>query len=93
MVIVDILDVLDNLADEQREIVVNALLDHLTVFSHYTILEAQLNWDGNVPYTSFVRFQNEVIRECVKIEQSLFGSVLRQQHGLSALTLRTEINL
>lgn len=93
MIILDIIDVLDILSDEQRELVIGALLKQLTVFSHYTILEAQLLWDASDTYSNFITYQNEIIRECIKIELSFYGTVLRKHQGLEPLTHRTEINL
>jgi len=93
MIILDLLDVLDNLADDQRELALSALINELTQFSHYAILEAQLEWDGNRPYEEFISYQNEVIVDCVKAEMSHLGVVLRRMHGLDPLTLRTELEL
>lgn len=93
MIILDIMDVLDILSDEQRELVIAALLKQLTIFSHYTILEAQLLWDGSDTYANFITHQNEIIRECIKIELSFYGTVLRRHQGMEPLTNRTEINL
>ena len=91
MIVLDLLDVLDYLAEEQRELALSALFSELTIYSHYVILESQLNWDGDASYTEFKKYQNEVIRECVKIEISFWGSVVRRYLGLEPLTLRTEL--
>jgi len=93
MIVLDALDVLDDLAEDQRELLLSGLLDNLTQFSHYTILEAQLEWDGSKPYQEFVRFQNDIIKDCIRIEMSQFGVVLRRMHGLEPLSKRTEIYL
>lgn len=93
MIVLDLLDVLDLLSEEQRELVLSALLNELTIYSHYVILESQLDWDGEGSYKDFVSYQNEVIKDCVKIEMSFWGSVLRRYLGLEPLTLRTELEL
>lgn len=93
MIVLDLLDVLDLLSEDQRELVLSALLNELTIYSHYVILESQLDWDGEGSYKDFVSYQNEVIKDCVKIEMSFWGSVLRRYNGLDPLTLRTELEL
>lgn len=93
MILLDILDVLNDLCDDQRELVLCGLLEQLTQYSHYAILESQLAWNGDQPYKDFVEYQNDVIKECVKVEMSLFGIVLRREASLAPLTLRTEIHL
>lgn len=93
MIVLDLLDVLDFLAEDQREFALSALLNELTIYSHYVILESQLNWDGDSSYKDFIIYQNEVIRECVKIEMSFYGSVVRTYLGLEPLSLRTELRL
>lgn len=93
MILLDIMDVLETLNEDQRELVIAALLKQLSVYSHYTILEAQLNWDGRSAYNDFITYQNEILKECVKIEMSLFGKVMRKQYGLEPLNLRSEISL
>lgn len=93
MIVLDLLDVLDYLAEDQRELVLNAVFNELTLYSHFVILEAQLEWNGEGAYKEFVKYQNDVIRECIKIEMSFFGKVIRRYSGLEPLTLRTELKL
>lgn len=93
MIILDILDVIDDLSGEQREIVLIALLNELTSYSHEAILEFQLEYDGSRSFKDFIQGQNDLIKECVEIELTFFGKLLRKKEGLSPLSLRTEIYL
>lgn len=93
MILLDILDVLNELNEEQRELVLSGLLEQLTNYSHHAILEAQLVWDGSKPYKDFVNYQNEVVLECIKAEMTQLGVVLRREENLAPLTLRTEVYL
>lgn len=93
MIVLDLLDVLDFLSEDQREMVLSALLEELTVYSHYVILESQLDWDDDRSYRDFIKHQNDVIRECIKIEMSFYGTIMRRYLDLDPLTLRTEIRL
>lgn len=93
MILLDILDVMDDLKGDQREFVLSSLLGALTSLSHETILEFQLEYDGSNSFVEFLQYQNELIRECVRIEMTLFGRILRRKEGLRPLSLRTEIYL
>lgn len=93
MILLDILDVLNELGEEQRDLVLGGLLEQLTNYSHYAILEAQLAWDGSKPYRDFVNYQNEIIVECIKAEMTRLGAVIRRTENLAPLTLRTEVYL
>ena len=86
MILLDILDVMDDLKGDQREFVLSSLLGALTSLSHETILEFQLEYDGSNSFVEFLQYQNELIRECVRIE-------MRRKEGLRPLSLRTEIYL
>lgn len=93
MILLDILDVMDELKGEQRELVLAALLEELTVYTHEVILEFQLEYDGRESFEQFLVKQNALIRECVNIELTNFGNKVRRQEGLNPLSLRTEIYL
>ena len=82
MILLDILDVMDDLKGDQREFVLSSLLGALTSLSHETILEFQLEYDGSNSFVEFLQYQNELIRECVRIEMTLFGRILRRKEGL-----------
>jgi hypothetical protein len=93
MILLDVIDVIDELKGEQRELVLVALLNELTSYSHEAILEFQLEYDGSRSFEDFIQGQNELIKECVEIELTFFGRVLRKKEGLDPLSLRTEIYL
>lgn len=94
MIIKDILDVLDSLDGEQRQMVIVGLMEEFTDASQYAVLECQFKWDNNKGiYDRFIEYQDQIIRECIEIELTQFGEVLRRIEGKAPLTLRTEIRL
>ena len=93
MQLLDVIDILDDLVPEQREIVINGLIKQLSKPSYYAILEAQFEWDGLSPYKDFLIYQNDIIRMCVEIETSTVGRVIRRMEGRSPLSLRANIDL
>lgn len=56
MILLDVIDVLPDLHDDQREIVLNALISELSHYSNYAIYEAQLSWDSSRPYEDFIKY-------------------------------------
>lgn len=93
MIYFELLDIIDDLQEEQRDLVLNAILKNLTKTSHITILESQFDWNSSLPYNEFIKKQNEIIKECIKIEMTPFGNILRREEGLRPLTLGTKVFL
>lgn len=93
MIYLELLDIIDDLKKDQRELVINSIVKNLTSISFRTIQESQFEWDGKSPYKDFEKMQNQIIKECIEIEMTPFGKVLRRQEGLRPLTLRTDIFL
>jgi hypothetical protein len=91
MLLLDALDVLDDLVPEQREIMINGLIQLLSKVSYYAILESQFEWDGSRPFEDFVIYQNDIIRMCVEIETSTVGKVIRRMENKPPLSLRANI--
>ena len=94
MLLLDVLDVLDNLSDEQRELILPQLFAHLSDVSLITIMECQFQYHPDKgSYSDFIFSQNEIIKQCVEIETSPFGNVFRRRLNLPPLSLRREIEL
>jgi len=91
MLLLDALEVLDNLVPEQREILINGLIQLLSKPSYYAILESQFEWDGSRPFADFVIFQNDIIRMCVEIETSTVGRVIRRMENKAPLSLQANV--
>ena len=92
MIIRDVVELLDDLNEEQRDELLKPVLENLTQTSHYAILEFQLNWnEENGSFKDFIKGQNAVIKECIKIEMTEFGKIVRKMEGLRPLENVTEV--
>ena len=92
MIVMDAMALLDDLAEDLRDELLRPLLENLTQTSHDAILEFQLNWnEENGSFKDFILGQNAVIKECVKVEMTEFGKIIRKMEGLRPLENRTEI--
>jgi hypothetical protein len=92
MIIRDVVELLDDLTEEQRDELLKPVLENLTQTSHYAILEFQLNWnEENGSFKDFIKGQNAVIKECIKIEMTEFGKIARKMEGLRPLENVTEV--
>jgi|NGEPerStandDraft_6_1074524.scaffolds.fasta_scaffold19632_2 hypothetical protein len=92
MIIRDVVELLDDLTEEQRDELLKPVLENLTQTSHYAILEFQLNWnEENGSFKDFIKGQNAVIKECIKIEMTEFGKIVRKMEGLRPLENVTEV--
>ena len=95
MTIKDLKEKLPTLKGEERAML-EKLMPLLTGVSQSTMLEFQNNWDwrNNPPpdgYDKFVVAQNKVIMDCLRIEQSDVGILVRDTLGMPALTDDTEV--
>ena len=92
MIVMDAIELLDELAEDQRDELLRPLLGNLTQSSHYAILEFQLNWtEESGSFKDFLKGQNAVIKECIRAEMTEFGKVVRKMEGLRPLESVTEI--
>lgn len=87
MKIKELLEKLDTLEDREC---LRGLAKMLSDVSVATLNEFQNNWDGRRPFEEFVAAQNKVIRDCVKLEMSSIGGMVRAQLGMAPLTEDTE---
>lgn len=87
MKIKELLEKLDTLEDREC---LRDLTKMLSGVSVATLNEFQNTWDGRKPFEEFVVAQNKVIRDCVKLEMSSIGRMVRAQLGMSPLTEDTE---
>jgi hypothetical protein len=85
MTIQDLLDNMDNWYDEERN-QLRPVLDMLTGVSLETFQRFESGWDGE-SYEEFISAQNKVIRECIELEMSELGQIVREKLGYKPLTL------
>ena len=79
---------------DARERHLRPLLDVLSAVSMKTLHEHQqelLNSSAEAGYEGFVASQNEVILQCLHLEVSDMGAVVRRTCGLDPLTLDTDV--
>jgi len=92
MKIEDILDILDNLADDEREFVLRPLLKVFSRVSLIALKELQNHCKtNNISYDEFVQRQNKLIRQCVELEMDDLGKLLRGESELADITLETDV--
>jgi hypothetical protein len=86
MKIRELLEKLDGLEEEEREKWIYKLMGKFTPESLDTIINFQNEWMGvdmERPWKDFVKAQNKVILDCVKLEESKIGIDVRTARGLS----------
>lgn len=54
-------------------------------------MDFQSNWDSTRPYIEFRKAQDEKIVECLTLEMSSIGKLVRQIEGCDPLMLDTKI--
>jgi hypothetical protein len=86
-----ILAEMDDFSDEDRKRYLGLLLNKCTEVTEATLNSFQRHWDGRRPFEEFKAAQNKEIRECVKLELSEVGRILRDGIGMEPLTEDTEI--
>ena len=91
MKIKEILKKMDGFSDEERRTILGGLMNRLCHISKNQLMNFQSNWDGSRAFEEFKREQNKVIKECVGIEVSEIGSLIREKLGLPSISLETEI--
>ena len=96
MTIKELREKLTGFTDEERGKYLMALMKKLSAVSLQTIRNVQdtWDWDNNPPPEGPIKFfkkQNEVIIECLRMEQSDIGIMVRGQLGLSPLKDEEEL--
>jgi hypothetical protein len=92
MTIKELVAKLDDLTDEERGRYLNPLLtEKLCKLSQNQLMLFQDTWDSRRPFDEFKVEQNKIIRECVALELSAAGAVVRDVFGLPALTEDMEV--
>jgi len=91
MKIEEILKKMDGFSDKERGTTLRSLLDKLCPVSKNQLMNFQSDWDGSRAFEEFKREQNKVIKDCVEMEVSEIGSVVREKLGLPSISLETEI--
>lgn len=89
----EIREKLDSYDSDQRESILGGLADALSPVSLQSLREFQQGWDGSKSFEEFVAAQNEVFRQCIDLECSSFGEVVRAQLGLDPINLDADIEV
>ena len=91
MKIEEILKKMDGFSDKERGTILRSLLNKLCPVSKNQLISFQSGWDGSRAFEEFKEAQNKVIKECVGMEVSEIGSLVREKLGLPPISLETEI--
>ncbi len=94
MKISEYLDELQGWDDEVRERYLRPLLAVLSGVTRRTLVEHQRQWLASydeADYKAFKQSLDEKFIECLRLEISPFGVIVREQLGLKPLTLGTDI--
>ena len=98
MKIKEILEKMDDFTEEEREKLLGKLIGMFTPESIGTITNFQNNWiDSDKAkgiqrsFEEFTKAQNNVVRDCVKIENSEFGATVRSLRELPVFDIEVEI--
>ena len=91
MKLYEAMDLIYEVDEEIREIIVRAILKNMTSFTHSALHHQQLNYDGSISFKEYIVEQNRVLLECIKSELSSYGKMVRISEGLEPLTRGTEI--
>jgi hypothetical protein len=95
MTVKQILERLDALDDDERDIFLRALCGMLSGVSQRELMDYQTHhMAAGQPggFEGYVKGQNVVLRRCIEIETSPFGKDVREALGLEELTLDTVIS-
>ena len=92
MTVEEILDILDQLGDDEREEVLRPLIQSFTKVSLVAMKEVQDRCKTmEQDYSHFIKVQNSMIRQCVEMEVSDLGKMFRNQAGEPPLTMETDV--
>lgn len=77
----------ESMTDEERTNVGIKLINMMSSVSHSTINDFQYhNWDPAKDFQEFLKAQAKVIRECVTLECSSIGKVIRESLDMKPLS-------
>ncbi len=86
MTVRELIETLDILTEENRVICVKNLYKLLSGVSKQTLTQFQIGYDSNKPFEEFVAEQNKVIQQCISLELSPIGAIVRKKLNLVPLT-------
>jgi hypothetical protein len=79
----EFLERLDSIEDSKRENFIKPIVTEFCDLSKRQLSKFQLEWDfDNKTFEEFKIAQNKQIKECIEIEKSFVGSMVRNQSGL-----------
>ena len=95
----ELLDKLDELTEEEREKWLLKLADRFTPESLGSIMNFQREWVSSDkaqgimrPFEEFKKAQNQIIRNCVKMEESKLGAHIRANRGLPRWDMEADLD-
>jgi hypothetical protein len=71
------------LDDDTKEWAVHKLIAVMCPVSSRSVMQFQEGWDRTRPFEEFQLAQQEVFRQCVAMEASDTGKVVREQFGIT----------
>lgn len=89
MTVKEVRENLSTYSDEDREGPLTALTKILSGVSMATLREFQNSWDGSKGFSEFRKAQDGKIAECIDLELSSTGKIVREELGLEPLLLTT----
>ncbi|MEM3091781.1 MAG: hypothetical protein QXD05_01470 [Candidatus Pacearchaeota archaeon] len=91
MTLREAIEILDELDSDLREYLITEIIDKLTYVSLNTMMEAYIEWDNEKQDEEFKEKETMLLKECIAIEMTTFGSILRELENLPPLKFETKI--
>ena len=91
MTIQEVFDKIDGFSEEERVEVLPKLVKLFCPVSQKSLVEFQSMWNPDKPFNEFVEAQNKVFKDCIKLETSDVGDIVRETLGLTKLEMTMEV--
>jgi hypothetical protein len=91
MNIYELVEKIDLFTDKEREKYISKIWNMFSTLSKNEILNFQNKWDSSKSFDEFKMEQNKLIRECISIECSIVGEVVREKENLEKFDMMTVI--
>jgi uncharacterized protein YfaP (DUF2135 family) len=100
MNIQEIVEKMDSFTEDERVKYLGPVLNKMSMPSQGTLRQFQNQWreeiaakemDADTEFREFVKAQNVIIKECIKMEDSDLGKIVRETQGLPVWNMQEEI--